>query len=174
MAKVLDSYARWADEVLRKNYYEILRLGYAATGPQIKAAWHAFALRFHPDRLVDEGPEVARASAEIFKRGVEAYGVLSRPDLRKRYDDGLRKGAIRLDLDARPAAPPAPAVRTLEMIATTPSGKKLAARADRLIAIGKLEDARVQLTGAYQQEPENEELAERITMLYEAMALEPG
>jgi hypothetical protein len=65
-------------------------------------------------------------------------------------------------------------MRTNEMIARTPGGKKLAAKADRLIAIGKLEDARVQLTSAYQQEPQNAELAERIQILYEALALEPG
>jgi hypothetical protein len=60
------------------------------------------------------------------------------------------------------------------MIARTPGGKKLAAKADRLLSIGKLEEARVQLTGAFQQEPNNTELQERIQLLYEALALEPG
>src|SRR5258708_4297021 len=102
MASIVEIYKQWSDEVLRKNYYEILRLKYGCTGPEIKSAFHAFALRFHPDRHVDEGPEVAAQSAEIFKRGVEAYNVLLRPELRKRYDDELRQGRIRLDPAARP------------------------------------------------------------------------
>jgi hypothetical protein len=65
-------------------------------------------------------------------------------------------------------------MRTLEMIAKTPGGKKFAAKADRLIAIGKLEDARVALTSAFQCEPMNDELEERIDLLYEALSLEPG
>ena len=79
-----------------------------------------------------------------------------------------------MDIDARPSAPPPPPMRTLEMIAKTPNGKKYAAKADRLSSIGKLEDARVQLTTALQQEPTNAELQERIKILYEALALEPG
>jgi curved DNA-binding protein CbpA len=164
----------WAQTVQRKNYYEILRVQLDATDAQIKAAFHNFALRFHPDRMVDEGPEIAELAAEIFKRGVESYNILLKADLRKRYDVALRKGKIRLDPDARPSAPPAPVIRTNEMIAKTPNGKKHAAKADRLIAIGKLEDARVALTSAFQCEPMNDELEERIDMLYAALALEPG
>jgi hypothetical protein len=46
-------------------------------------------------------------------------------------------------------------------------------KADRLIAVGKLEEARVHLVTACQSEPDNEELAERLQILYEALALEP-
>jgi hypothetical protein len=65
-------------------------------------------------------------------------------------------------------------MRTNEMIAKTPQAKKHAAKADRFIAIGKLEEARVALTSALQHEPHNAELEERIAILYEALALEPG
>ena len=75
---------------------------------QIKAAFHAFALRFHPDRLVEEGDDVVGAAAELFKRGVEAYNILIKRDLRERYDVELRKGKLRMDADARPSAPPPP------------------------------------------------------------------
>jgi curved DNA-binding protein CbpA len=170
----LAEWKAWVQTVHRKNYYEILRVKLESTDSEIKAAFHAFALRFHPDRLVDDGPEVATLAAEIFKRGVEAYNILTRPEHRKRYDEGLRKGRIRLDPTSRPSSPPPPKIRTLEMIAKTPGGKKFAAKADRLIAIGKLEDARVALTSAFQCEPMNDELEERIDLLYEALALEPG
>ena len=64
-------------------------------------------------------------------------------------------------------------MRTLEMVARTTRGRQVAVKADRLIAVGKLEDARVQLVTACQSEPDNEELAERLQILYEALALEP-
>ena len=59
------------------------------------------------------------------------------------------------------------------MIAQTPRAKKLAEKADRLISIGKLEDARIELVSACQCEPANEELADRVRLLYDALALEP-
>lgn len=175
MASVgIAQWKEWVQTVQRKNYYEILRVKLDATDAQIKAAFHTFALRFHPDSLVDEGPEIAALAAEIFKRGVESYNILSKPEHRKRYDEGLRRGKIRLDPSSRPSVPPPKKIRTLEMIAKTPEGKKHAAKADRLIAIGKLEDARVALTSAFQCEPMNDELEDRIDLLYEAIALEPG
>jgi curved DNA-binding protein CbpA len=164
----------WIEVAQRKNYYEILRLKPGVTDADVKAAFHTFALRFHPDQLVDEGPEVMAAASELFKRGVEAYQILSKKELRDRYDGELRKGRLRMDQDKKESAPPPPPMRTLEMIATTPAGKRHAARADRLLSIGKLEEARVALTSAYQQEPHNNELNERIQILYEALALEPG
>jgi curved DNA-binding protein CbpA len=164
----------WVEVAKTKNYYEILRLKPGATDKDIKAAFHQFALRFHPDQHVDLGGEVTEAAAELFKRGVEAYNILIKRELRARYDAGLKKGRLRMNADEKPSVPPPPQMRTLEMIAKTPAGKKLAAKADRLLTIGKLEDARVQLTSAYQQEPTNTELHERLQLLYEALALEPG
>lgn len=169
-----DQIRAWVEVAKKKNYYEILRIFPNADDGQIKDAFHKFALRFHPDQLVEDGDDVVAAGAELFKRGVEAYNILSKRELRERYDVQLKKGRLRMDVDARPSEPPPPPMRTLEMIAKTPGGKKYAAKADRLLSIGKLEEARIQLTSAYQQEPTNGELQERIDILYEALALEPG
>ena len=91
----------------------------------------------------------------------------------ERYDRALRRGKLRLDRLAPSTVPPPPSLRTLEMVARTARGKQAALKADRLIDIGSLEDARVQLVGACQCEPDNEELSERLQILYEALALEP-
>ena len=80
---------------------------------------------------------------------------------------------MRLDGDRPSTVPPPEVVRTLEMVAQTPRAKQHAVRADRLIAAGKLDEARVQLVSACQCEPYNEELGERLQILYEALALEP-
>lgn len=157
----------------KKNYYEILRLARDADPAAVREAFHEFSLLYHPDQYVDATPDVRDAASEIYKRGVEAYRCVSRPASRERYDRALGRGRLRLDGDRRSTVPPPPVVRTLEMVAQTARGKQHAVRADRLIAAGKLDDARVQLVSACQCEPYNEELGERLQILYEALALEP-
>jgi curved DNA-binding protein CbpA len=167
------TFIAWAESTATQSYYGILRVPQTATPAQIKAAFHSHALRCHPDRYVDDGLEVSSAAAEVFKRGVEAYNVLSKPDLRVRYDIGLAKGKLRFDPTALKSIPPPPVVKTLESLAQTAGGKQHALRADRLISIGKLEEARIALINAMQHEPYNEELKERLSVLYEALVLEP-
>jgi hypothetical protein len=156
-----------------KSYYDILRVGQSVGAADIKAAFHDFSLLYHPDRYTDSTGDVRDTASEIYKRGVEAYRCLSRKPLRERYDRALSRGKLRFEASRPSTPPPPPPVRTLEMIATTSRGKQLAVKADRLITVGKLEDARVSLVGACQCEPDNAELAERLQILYEALALEP-
>lgn len=167
-----DEFRDWAKSLESKTYYEILSVPLDADDATIKEAFHSFALSCHPDNFTDE-PELASSGGLVFKRAVEAYQVLSRAELRVKYNEGLKAGRKRLD-ERRISAPPPPiAQRTNEMIAKTKKAKVFAAKADRLISIGKLEDARLQLTNACQEEPNNEELAERVQILWEALALEP-
>lgn len=157
----------------KRSYYEILGVPQDATAGAIKSAFHGFSLRYHPDRHVDAPDDAVAVASEIYKRAVEAYRCLTQPDHRKRYDRALGRGKIRIQPWLPSSRPPPPPMRTLEMIAQTPRAKKLAAKADRLISIGKLEDARIELVTACQCEPSNEELAERVRFLYDALALEP-
>jgi len=159
--------------LVRRSYYDVLRIPRDATPAAVKAGFHEFSLQYHPDRFVDSPPEVGAVATEIYKRGVEAYRCLSRKATRERYDRGLGRGKLRYEVGRQSTAPPPPTVRTLEMVARTPRGKQLALKADRLIDVGRLDDARVQLVTACQNEPHNEELAERLQILYEALALEP-
>jgi curved DNA-binding protein CbpA len=161
------------DSLEKKSYYEILRVPANCGDSGVRAAFHDFSLLYHPDRHIDATPEIVALAAEIYKRGVEAYRCLSRAPSRERYDRTLTKGRIRPSASNADTVPPPPEPRTLEMVAGTPRGKQHAVKADRLIAIGKLEDARVQLVTACQCEPYNGELAERLQVLYEALALEP-
>ena len=51
--------------------------------------------------------------------------------------------------------------------------KKFAAKADAFLDQGNLESARIQLISAVQNDPGNDELKERLDILYEALMLEP-
>jgi curved DNA-binding protein CbpA len=156
-----------------QSYYEILRVPSTASSADVKAAFHEFALACHPDQYVDAPADVSRAAGEVFKRGVEAYKVLTKAEWRAKYDEGLLKGKLRFVPGEAERPPPPPPTRTLEQIAKTPRAKQYALKADRLISVGKLEEARVALVTAMQDDYDNDELKERLNLLYEALALEP-
>jgi molecular chaperone DnaJ len=69
-----------------RDYYEILGVGRNAGDDEIKSAFRKLARQYHPD--VNKEPD----SEEKFKELNEAYGVISDPDKRARYDRYGRAG----------------------------------------------------------------------------------
>jgi len=62
------------------EYYELLGLERDATRDEIKKAYRALALRYHPDINSEDGAE------EYIKKLNHAYAVLSDPAQRRLYD----------------------------------------------------------------------------------------
>lgn len=85
-----------------KDYYKILGVEKNASADDIKKAYRKFAMKYHPDR--NPGNKEAE---EMFKKGSEAYEVLSDPNKRAQYDrfgaDGMRSqfgpGGFNFDRD---------------------------------------------------------------------------
>ena len=67
---------------------------------EIKGAYHAQSLLFHPDRHATASPEVQKAKAEVFKQLGEALDILGDPQKRELYDKGFDKEAIHAKLEA--------------------------------------------------------------------------
>ncbi|MBI1875716.1 MAG: molecular chaperone DnaJ [Acidobacteria bacterium] len=65
----------------KRDYYEILGVGRAATDAEIKSAYRQLALKHHPDRNAGD-----KAAEEKFKEAAEAYAVLADPEKRAAYD----------------------------------------------------------------------------------------
>lgn len=53
--------------------YKILEIDKNATDEEIKKAYRRMALKFHPDKVAQEGEEIQRAATEKFKKVQEAY-----------------------------------------------------------------------------------------------------
>src|SRR5512143_1547713 len=69
-----------------QDYYDILGVGRNASEDDIRTAFRKLARQYHPDVNKEDGAE------EKFKEINEAYGVLSDPEKRTRYDRFGREG----------------------------------------------------------------------------------
>ena len=65
----------------KRDYYEVLGVDKSASDQDIKRAYRQLAKKYHPD--ANPGDKEAE---EKFKEAAEAYGVLSDPDKRAKYD----------------------------------------------------------------------------------------
>ena len=65
----------------KRDFYEVLGVGKDASDGDIKKAYRALAMKYHPDRNVGDEDAAAR-----FKEAAEAYAVLSDGQKRQMYD----------------------------------------------------------------------------------------
>lgn len=70
----------------KRDYYEVLGLAKGASTDEIKSAYKRAALKWHPDRHVNDSEADKKAAEEKFKEATEAYSVLSDPQKRAQYD----------------------------------------------------------------------------------------
>ncbi len=87
-----DSIRAWLTALETLSYYELLGVNPHAGADQIRQGFYRFATSFHPDAHATR-PVAERSSINtIFKRGTEAYRVLSDAAARMRYDEAMAKG----------------------------------------------------------------------------------
>jgi curved DNA-binding protein CbpA len=84
--ELADAESLFARLKVAKLHYEVLDVAPLATIDEIKNAYHALALRFHPDRFHQSDPELRNKVESAFARIARAYEVLSDQSRRSDYD----------------------------------------------------------------------------------------
>jgi curved DNA-binding protein CbpA len=150
---------RWLDVLDSLSYYEIFNVDPTSSFDDLKRAFHVFAETFHPDAHVGRPRYERDAIAFIFKRGNEAYRVLSNASLRQRYDELLAAGDVRpMSLASLP--PPASdsvapqSVRLVDKV-RKPNARPFLVRAEELYRKGDPKQAKIQLVLAMHMDPNN-------------------
>jgi DnaJ family protein C protein 7 len=72
----------------KKDYYEVLGVSKTATDDEIKKAYKKQALKWHPDKNQQSEEQMKKADMH-FKEANEAFAVIGKPDVRKKYDMGI-------------------------------------------------------------------------------------
>lgn len=162
---------RWLDALDQLSYYALFGVSPEASPDEVKRAFHGFAAQFHPDGHAGESATTRQKIAAIFRRGTEAYRVLSSPHLRAIYDEALARGEIRPTrlLSAVPPPPGrdsvAPKTSVIDQL-RNPKARAFVAQAMALESKGDLAQAKLQLAVALNLEgasPALEELLASVT-----------
>ncbi len=160
------------------SYYELFRVPSTATHDDLRAAFHAFAESFHPDAHVWRHPNEQAAIGKIYRRGTEAWRVLSDPVLRARYDEAVRGGILRpesliVEMEGSPrslAPPSGPGSGRLIDKVRSPGARPFVLRAEELLKKGDPKQAKIQLVMAMHMDKGNAALESFAKQLDEAIA----
>jgi curved DNA-binding protein CbpA len=91
-----------------KDYYDVLGIARLADAAEIKSAYHALALRFHPDRFHKSEASLRSRVDSAFARIAQAYETLSDPTARATYDSKIMSKSNRGSATKSAAAPNMP------------------------------------------------------------------
>lgn len=140
------------DRLDQLDYYDLLRVEPSATTDEIRAAFHDFAMRYHPDRFSGAPPEKVERAAQIYRRGAEAYRVLANVEQRRRYDQLVTQGQLRY---SAPTEERVPKGATGQLEVKSIRARPFVQRAIEAEKKGDLANARLNFSLALQHEPDN-------------------
>lgn len=178
-----DAIRQWLAALDSISYYELFRIEKDASPDALRDGFHAFAESFHPDSHHWRHPTELAAIGYIFKRGTEAYRVLSDPQLRFRYDEALANGILRpesivLEPDgprSRSMIPPgagavlgAVGYRLIDQVRTA-GARPFVLRVEELVKKGDPQQAKLQLVMAMHMDAQNPALEAYAKELDEAI-----
>jgi DnaJ-class molecular chaperone len=147
------------DPLEQLDYYTLLQIENNVSVDQVRQAFHRFAAKYHPDRFLGVGAEqskIERAS-QIYRRGAEAYKVLSDPQRRKQYDFGLERGQLRFDANAEQPTAPA-VVGQWPIKVKNPVARPFATKAEQAFKAGDFGAAKVNLKLALAKDQGNAQI----------------
>ena len=157
-----------SDRLEMLDYYTLLGVEPESTVVEIKAAFRKFARKYHPDLFAGAPEEKRTRASQIYRRGSEAYQILTQPVSRRAYDRVLRLGKVRLTADEREraeASEKAPVHKKEEPAIRSPQALMFYRKAAEAARGGQWRDAWKALKTALEHEPENPLLKARLTQI---------
>ena len=151
-----------SDRLDQLDYYTLLRVADDASVDAIQKAFHEFALRYHPDRFSGAPEEKRVRAAQIFRRGAEGYRVLTNPESRRRYDEAMTKGKLRLTAEDQRQDEIRRTSSSKNLGVRSPRARPFATKALQAYKKGDYKTAKLNLKMALQHEPENALLTARL------------
>lgn len=161
------------DPLEQLDYYSLLQVDQSATPDQVRRAFHEFAARYHPDKFLRSGAEkvhVERA-AQIYRRGAEAYKVLTDQRRRKAYDAQLAQGKVRFD--ANEAPPPPANTASWPIRVKNPMARPFATKAEQAFKAADWGNAKVNLKMALSKDTGNAQITALLAEVEQKMSLPP-
>jgi DNA-binding response OmpR family regulator len=137
----------------RFDNYQVLEITPYASPAQVKEAYYARSLEFHPDRFAQlEDRDLHEKIYQIYKRVSEAFRVLSEPDRRSQYDHEVA-GARRLRAEP---------LRQKLRLGVPLAAKRYLGEALRAEREGDLEGAKSYLLLAHEAAPTNPDIKRKL------------
>ena len=182
-----DAIRQWLAALDSLSYYDLFLVDNDASPDALRNAFHVFAESFHPDGHAGRQPTELAAIASIFRRGTEAYRVLSDLQLRGRYDEALARGILRPESSAidgdgtrspttggAAQGPVSDALgnRLFDRVRAA-GARPFALRAEELARSGDLRQAKLQLVMAMHMDPQNPAFEAYAIELDEAIKTRP-
>ncbi len=150
------------DEQLdRLDYYALLGVARDADSDEIKRAFQRFARKYHPDQYPAPSALAERVT-RIYRRGTEAYRILSHAEYRPLYDQALKKGALRLDPGEARMAVHTAAPKEQQSEVGTMYIDMLVQGADKALERNDHDLAEQSLSAALQIDPKNGDLERKL------------
>ena len=148
------------DPLEQLDYYALLELEHGVSSDEVRRAFHRFAAKYHPDKWVARGADArtVERAAQIYRRGAEAYRVLTDARRRKEYDVQLARGVMRYDANLEPAAEPVSATKWPIKV-KNPLARPFATKAEQAFKACDWGTAKVNLRMALSKDAGNAQIA---------------
>jgi curved DNA-binding protein CbpA len=160
------------DPLEQLDYYSLLQVDPAATPDEVRRAFHEFAARYHPDKFLRSGAEQAHVdrAAQIYRRGAEAYKVLTDLRRRKAYDAQLTQGKLRYEANQEP---PPTSTSLWPIRVKNPMARPFATKAEQAFKARDWGNAKVNLKMALSKDVGNTQITALLAEVEQKMTLPP-
>ena len=143
------------------TYYSVLGLTPDSPIGEIIKAYDQMSIKFHPDRHIRlQGSSLGQKCKEIYMIVLQAYQILTNPEDRKKYNEQISEGHLRLNPTSPNQTP-----EKLEDLSLIPGSRKFLGLAQTSLDSQNTPSALINIQLALNMDPNNEKILSKIDEL---------